>query len=78
MRTGRIESPLQDVPVDDHGSRKLTVPVALLARAGVHDECTSGDLRGEVGSLDPVEVAATGLQMKVDRAHSQRLPSPLV
>jgi hypothetical protein len=56
--TGRVQPPLEDVAVDDHGARQLAVAVALLDGTDVDDQRTGGLHGSEIGRLDPVEAGA--------------------
>lgn len=66
IRAGRVQPPFEDVAVDHQGVRQVPVPPALIGRADVDDEGTSGPGGREVRGLDPIEPAPTLLEQTVD------------
>ena len=61
VRAAGVQSPFQNVPVNDERARQLTVTLTLLDRADVHDQGADGDLGRQVGWLHPIEALAGGL-----------------
>jgi hypothetical protein len=60
VRAGRVETSLEDVPVDHDGAGKFAVSLALPDWAGVDHQSTGIDLRREVGRQYPVEPLSGG------------------
>jgi hypothetical protein len=69
MAAGGVKPPFEHVPVDHHGTEKITVSATLLDRADVHEESTCGHLVCKVLGRHTLQSATSRPEQVVDRAH---------